>query len=118
MEVLLLTDEADLESALPELESFAQSVQRAPLDDPGAATSSPSFHPGCLRPACWSPSPVRWRLLVAVGLLLPDTRMAAAVCSLALMLAMFGANVYASRMADPTGYAGAAPSRSFPWPPP
>lgn len=37
MEVLLLTDEADLESALPELESFAQSVQRAPLDDPGAA---------------------------------------------------------------------------------
>ncbi|KCE65830.1 transcriptional regulator, partial [Mycobacterium tuberculosis TKK_04_0008] len=37
LEVLLLTDEADLESALPELESFAQSVQRAPLDDPGAA---------------------------------------------------------------------------------
>lgn len=35
-----------------------------------------------------------------MGLLLPDTRMAAAVCSLALMLAMFGANVYASRMAD------------------
>ncbi|CLA22127.1 DoxX family protein [Mycobacterium tuberculosis] len=61
---------------------------------------------------------MRWTLLVAVGLLLPDTRMAAAVCSLALMLAMFGANVYASRMADPTGYAGAAPSRSFPWPPP
>ncbi|OSC42333.1 winged helix-turn-helix domain-containing protein [Mycobacterium decipiens] len=37
MEVLLLTDEADFESALPTVESFAQSVQRAPLDDPDVA---------------------------------------------------------------------------------
>jgi uncharacterized membrane protein len=40
-------------------------------------------------------------LLGAVGLLLPATRVAAAVCLLALMLAMFPANVYASRMPDP-----------------
>jgi uncharacterized membrane protein len=37
-------------------------------------------------------------LLGAVGLLLPVTRVAAAVCLLLLMLAMFPANVYASRM--------------------
>lgn len=40
-------------------------------------------------------------LLGAVGLLLPVTRVAAAVCLLLLMLAMFPANVYASRMPDP-----------------
>jgi uncharacterized membrane protein len=40
-------------------------------------------------------------LLGAVGLLLPVTRVAAALCLLALMLAMFPANVYASRMPDP-----------------
>jgi uncharacterized membrane protein len=40
-------------------------------------------------------------LLGAVGLLVPATRAAAAVCLLALMLAMFPANVYASRMPDP-----------------
>jgi uncharacterized membrane protein len=40
-------------------------------------------------------------LLGAVGLLLPVTRVAAAVCLLVLMLAMFPANVYASRMPDP-----------------
>jgi uncharacterized membrane protein len=40
-------------------------------------------------------------LLGAVGLLLPATRVAAAVCLLVLMLAMFPANVYASRMPDP-----------------
>jgi uncharacterized membrane protein len=40
-------------------------------------------------------------LLGAVGLLLPVTRVAAAVCLLALMLAMFPANVYASRMSNP-----------------
>jgi uncharacterized membrane protein len=40
-------------------------------------------------------------LLGAVGLLLPMTRVAAAVCLLVLMLAMFPANVYASRMPDP-----------------
>jgi uncharacterized membrane protein len=40
-------------------------------------------------------------LLGAVGLLLPVTRVAAAVCLLILMLAMFPANVYASRMPDP-----------------
>ncbi len=40
-------------------------------------------------------------LLGAAGLLLPVTRVAAAVCLLALMLAMFPANVYASRMANP-----------------
>ncbi|OBI11066.1 hypothetical protein A5712_10465 [Mycobacterium sp. E2327] len=40
-------------------------------------------------------------LLGAVGLLIPVTRVAAAVCLLVLMLAMFPANVYASRMPDP-----------------
>ena len=40
-------------------------------------------------------------LLGAVGLLLPVTRVAAAVCLGVLMLAMFPANVYASRMPDP-----------------
>ena len=40
-------------------------------------------------------------LLGAAGLLLPVTRVAAAVCLLALMLAMFPANVYASRMSNP-----------------
>jgi uncharacterized membrane protein len=40
-------------------------------------------------------------LLGAAGLLLPATRVAAAVCLLALMLAMFPANVYAARMPNP-----------------
>ena len=40
-------------------------------------------------------------LLGAIGLLLPVTRVAAAVCLLLLMLAMFPANVYAARMPDP-----------------
>jgi uncharacterized membrane protein len=40
-------------------------------------------------------------LLGAVGLLVPATRVAAAVCLQVLMLAMFPANVYASRMPDP-----------------
>jgi uncharacterized membrane protein len=40
-------------------------------------------------------------LLGAVGLLLPPTRVAAAVCLLLLMLVMFPANVYAARMPDP-----------------
>ena len=40
-------------------------------------------------------------LLGVAGLLLPVTRVAAAVCLLALMLAMFPANVYASRMSNP-----------------
>jgi uncharacterized membrane protein len=40
-------------------------------------------------------------LLGAAGLLLPATRTAAAGCLLLLMLAMFPANVYASRMPDP-----------------
>ena len=40
-------------------------------------------------------------LLGAAGLLLPVTRVAAAVCLLVLMLAMFPANVYASRMPNP-----------------
>jgi len=40
-------------------------------------------------------------LLGAVGLLLPVTRVAAAVCLLVLMLAMFPANVYAARMPNP-----------------
>jgi uncharacterized membrane protein len=39
--------------------------------------------------------------LGAAGLLLPATRVAAAVCLLLLMLAMFPANVYAARMPDP-----------------
>ena len=37
----------------------------------------------------------------AVGLLYAPTRVAAAVCLFALMLVMFPANVYASRMPDP-----------------
>jgi uncharacterized membrane protein len=40
-------------------------------------------------------------LLGAAGLLLPATRVAAAVCLLVLMLAMFPANLYASRMPNP-----------------
>jgi uncharacterized membrane protein len=40
-------------------------------------------------------------LLGAVGLLYPPTRVAAAVSLLLLMLAMFPANVYAARMANP-----------------
>ena len=40
-------------------------------------------------------------LLGAVSLLVPATRMAAAVCLLVLMLAMFPANVYAARMPNP-----------------
>jgi uncharacterized membrane protein len=40
-------------------------------------------------------------LLGAGGLLLPATRFAAAVCLLLLMLAMFPANIYASRMPNP-----------------
>ena len=40
-------------------------------------------------------------LLGAVGLLYPPTRVAAAVCLFVLMLAMFPANVYASRMPNP-----------------
>jgi uncharacterized membrane protein len=37
----------------------------------------------------------------AAGLLIPATRVAAAVCLLLLMLAMFPANVYAARMPEP-----------------
>ncbi|GAB7141483.1 DoxX family protein [Mycobacterium riyadhense] len=40
-------------------------------------------------------------LLGAAGLLLPGTRVAAAVCLLVLMLVMFPANVYAARMPHP-----------------
>ena len=40
-------------------------------------------------------------LLGAAGLLLPATRVAAAGCLLVLMLAMFPANIYASRMPEP-----------------
>jgi len=40
-------------------------------------------------------------LLGAAGLLLPATRIAAAVWLLVLMLAMFPANIYASRMPNP-----------------
>src|SRR3984893_18514326 len=40
-------------------------------------------------------------LLGAVGLLVPATRFAAAVCLLLLMLAMFPANIYATRMPNP-----------------
>jgi uncharacterized membrane protein len=40
-------------------------------------------------------------LLGAVGLVIPVTRVAAAGCLGVLMLAMFPANVYASRMPDP-----------------
>jgi uncharacterized membrane protein len=39
--------------------------------------------------------------LGAVGLLAPVTRVAAAVCLLLLMLAMFPANIYAARMPNP-----------------
>jgi uncharacterized membrane protein len=39
--------------------------------------------------------------LGAVGLLLPTTRVPAAICLLLLMLAMFPANVYAARMPNP-----------------
>lgn len=37
----------------------------------------------------------------AIGLLYPPTRVAAAVCLFVLMIAMFPANVYASRMPNP-----------------
>jgi uncharacterized membrane protein len=40
-------------------------------------------------------------LMGAAGLLYPPTRVAAAVCLLLLMLVMFPANVYASRMPNP-----------------
>jgi uncharacterized membrane protein len=40
-------------------------------------------------------------LLGVVGLLVPTTRVAAAVCLLLLMLAMFPANIYAARMPNP-----------------
>ncbi|MGO9510386.1 MAG: hypothetical protein ACLPXZ_24765 [Mycobacterium sp.] len=40
-------------------------------------------------------------LVGATGLLVPATRIAAAGCLLALMLAMFPANIYAARMPDP-----------------
>jgi uncharacterized membrane protein len=40
-------------------------------------------------------------LVGAVGLLYPPTRVAAAVCLFVLMLVMFPANVYASRMPNP-----------------
>jgi uncharacterized membrane protein len=39
--------------------------------------------------------------LGAVGLLVPSTRVAAALCLLLLMLAMFPANIYAARMPHP-----------------
>ena len=42
-----------------------------------------------------------WELLGAVGLFIPVTRVAAALCLLVLMLAMFPANIYASRMPNP-----------------
>ena len=40
-------------------------------------------------------------LVGAVGLLYPPTRVAAAVCLFVLMLVMFPANIYASRMPNP-----------------
>ncbi|MGB6207928.1 DoxX family protein [Mycobacterium sp.] len=40
-------------------------------------------------------------LLGAAGLLVPATRVAAAVCLLVLMVAMFPANIYAARMPNP-----------------
>ena len=40
-------------------------------------------------------------LLGVVGLLVPTTRVAAAICLLLLMLAMFPANIYAARMPNP-----------------
>jgi uncharacterized membrane protein len=42
-----------------------------------------------------------FELVGAAGLLYPPTRVAAAVCLFALMLAMFPANIYASRMPNP-----------------
>lgn len=39
--------------------------------------------------------------LGAIGLLIPATRIAAAVCLLLLMLAMFPANIHAARMPNP-----------------
>jgi uncharacterized membrane protein len=39
--------------------------------------------------------------LGAAGLVVPATRVAAAVCLLLLMLAMFPANIYAARMSNP-----------------
>lgn len=39
--------------------------------------------------------------LGVAGLLVPTTRVPAAVCLLLLMLAMFPANIYAARMPDP-----------------
>jgi uncharacterized membrane protein len=43
----------------------------------------------------------RRHTLGAVGLLVPTTRVAAALCLLLMMLAMFPANIYAARMPDP-----------------
>jgi uncharacterized membrane protein len=40
-------------------------------------------------------------LVGAAGLLYPPTRVAAAVCLFVLMLVMFPANIYASRMPNP-----------------
>jgi uncharacterized membrane protein len=40
-------------------------------------------------------------LVGAAGLLYPPTRVASAVCLIALMLVMFPANIYASRMPNP-----------------
>jgi uncharacterized membrane protein len=40
-------------------------------------------------------------LLGAIGLLIPATRVAAAICLFVLMLAMFPANAYAARMPNP-----------------
>jgi uncharacterized membrane protein len=40
-------------------------------------------------------------LIGAIGLLIPATRIAAAVCLFLLMLVMFPANVYAARMPNP-----------------
>jgi uncharacterized membrane protein len=40
-------------------------------------------------------------LLGALGLLVPTTRVAAALCLLLLMVAMFPANIYAARMPNP-----------------
>lgn len=40
-------------------------------------------------------------LVGAVGLLIPATRVASAICLLLLMVAMFPANIYAARMPDP-----------------
>jgi uncharacterized membrane protein len=65
------------------------------------ATSSRSCRPGCPPPGLLVTVTGVLELLGAVGLLLPATRMAAAGCLLLLMLAMFPANVYASRMPNP-----------------